>query len=68
MAVIGSPAIFGLLYSLRRELLQFCFLLGTGGRIDARVVRSSELPGQLTVVFPRVLAGTGGNLGRQQSP
>src|SRR5262249_14973800 len=48
------------------ELFQFCFLLRRGGRIDARVVGSAELFRHFPIVFAGILAGAGGNFGRQQ--
>ena len=55
-----------LLYRVRREFRQLCFLLGRGGRVDAGVVRGSELRRQFAVVFSGILASARGNLRRQQ--
>src|SRR6266487_1260331 len=56
----------GLLYRFRCEFLQLCFLLGCGGRINACVVRRSELRRQFEVMLSGILAGAGGNLSCQQ--
>ncbi len=48
-----------------RQLLQACFLLRRRRRIDARVVRRAEFRGQFAVMLARILAGPGGDLGRQ---
>src|ERR1700683_3828300 len=55
-----------LLYRVRREFRQLRFLLGSGGRVDARVIRCSELRGQLAVMFTGALVRARGNLRRQQ--
>src|SRR5215472_15586080 len=46
----------GLFHGIRRELLQFAFLLRRGRRIDACVVGRAELCGQLAVVLTWILA------------
>ena len=66
LAVIGSPARSDSFTASGREFFQLCFLLGRGGRVDARVVRSAELRRQFAVMFSGILAGARGNLRRQQ--
>src|SRR5215469_12213532 len=49
-----------------RELLQFCFLLGRGWRLNARVIRYAEFCSELAIMFSGIFASAGGNLRRQQ--
>jgi phosphoglucomutase len=46
--------------------LQFCFLFGRCGRVDALVVGSAKLRSQFAVMLPGILASASSNLGRQQ--
>src|ERR1700735_1502568 len=55
-----------LLYRVRGEFFQPCFLLGRGRRVDARVVRDAELRRQFAVMFSGILASARGNLRSQQ--
>src|ERR1700685_75463 len=55
-----------LLDCLRRQLLQTRLLLGSGGRIDARVVRSPELGCQIAEVLARIFSRACRNFGREQ--
>ena len=66
LAVIGSPARFGVLDRLGRELLQARLLLGRGGGVNARVIRRPEFRDERLEVLARVLAGARGDLRRQQ--
>src|SRR6201987_962620 len=54
------------LHRLRREAFELCLLLWCRRRVDPRVISGPELGGQLTVMLPRILSDTGGDLGGQQ--
>src|SRR4029453_17865335 len=55
-----------LLDGLRRQDLQARFLLGRRGRVDTLVKGHAELACELLVVFARILARAGRDLGCQQ--
>src|SRR5262249_54111863 len=55
-----------LLDAVQRELLKLCLLLARCRRVDASVVRRSELSGQLAVVLAGILAGPRRDLGGEE--